>query len=266
MSEVKKDIMKYLKKNPYPADEKVHAHAEQKGVAPDKEEEGAYSLLSDFLAKGKRNKEPEKKLDPKQIEKGVKVESEHTSNPALAKRIAQDHLVEIGDYYDRLDKMESAAKKGKTAGLIKEARHVRKMFEKAMKGKKKKTCEGYEVEKIAGGPGSGSGKLTKQITSHFKGLAISPKISIGKRKAFMAGKKPKVTDEKIPIGKIRYVAQERFLPEKVNRISKLPDVADLPVDVLKDKEGLYHIMDGHHRFLGALKKGIKNLKANVWQE
>jgi hypothetical protein len=46
-----------------------------------------------------------------QIMKGVKVEREHTNSDAEAEEIARDHLHEFPDYYDRLDKMETKAKK-----------------------------------------------------------------------------------------------------------------------------------------------------------
>lgn len=46
-----------------------------------------------------------------QIEKGIKVEKEHTDNETEARRIAMDHLVEIADYYTRLNKMEKDANK-----------------------------------------------------------------------------------------------------------------------------------------------------------
>lgn len=65
-----------------------------------------------------------KKYDPKQIEMGIDVEKEH--DPTIDKieneydikvddreeiyqSIAQDHLDEFPDYYDRLDKMEKEA-------------------------------------------------------------------------------------------------------------------------------------------------------------
>ena len=35
---------------------------------------------------------------------------EHTDDPEVAKSIAKDHLTEISDYYDRLERMESEAK------------------------------------------------------------------------------------------------------------------------------------------------------------
>jgi hypothetical protein len=46
-----------------------------------------------------------------QLEKGIKVEMEHTDDPEEAKTIAKDHLVEIPDYYDRLEEMEAEAEK-----------------------------------------------------------------------------------------------------------------------------------------------------------
>jgi hypothetical protein len=46
-----------------------------------------------------------------QIEKGMKVELEHTSDLDEARDIALDHLVEFPDYYDRLEKMEKEAEK-----------------------------------------------------------------------------------------------------------------------------------------------------------
>lgn len=47
----------------------------------------------------------------KQLKMGIDVEMEHVNSRKLAKEIAMDHLVEIPDYYTRLDKMEKEAKK-----------------------------------------------------------------------------------------------------------------------------------------------------------
>ena len=41
-----------------------------------------------------------------QLEKGIKVEMEHTSNEESAKKIALDHLAEVPDYYDKLKQVE----------------------------------------------------------------------------------------------------------------------------------------------------------------
>ena len=42
-----------------------------------------------------------------QLEKGTEIEKEHTLDDALAREIALDHLAELPDYYDRLEKMEN---------------------------------------------------------------------------------------------------------------------------------------------------------------
>jgi hypothetical protein len=47
----------------------------------------------------------------KQLDMGEPIEHEHTQNHELAKKIALQHLDEIPDYYTRLKKMESEAKK-----------------------------------------------------------------------------------------------------------------------------------------------------------
>lgn len=42
-----------------------------------------------------------------QIRKGIEIEYEHTDSREEAERIAMDHLTEIPDYYDKLEKMEA---------------------------------------------------------------------------------------------------------------------------------------------------------------
>jgi hypothetical protein len=42
----------------------------------------------------------------KELNKGIKVELEHTTDKAVAQEIALDHLGEFVDYYDRLKKAE----------------------------------------------------------------------------------------------------------------------------------------------------------------
>lgn len=65
---------------------------------------------------------PDSEFDPDQLEKGIRIELEHTGDIGVAKEIAKDHLVEMpDDYYDRLEEMEEAAEKaGKTNRLADE--------------------------------------------------------------------------------------------------------------------------------------------------
>ena len=50
------------------------------------------------------------KFPEDQMEKGIEVEYEHTDDPAIAKEIAKDHLVEDDEYYDYLEDMEELMK------------------------------------------------------------------------------------------------------------------------------------------------------------
>jgi hypothetical protein len=54
-----------------------------------------------------------KKFDKDQLRKGIKVEMEHTDDPALAREIAKDHLMEDPKYYDHLIEMEKKVEKKK---------------------------------------------------------------------------------------------------------------------------------------------------------
>jgi hypothetical protein len=56
----------------------------------------------------RKHEEDAKKLR-EQLSRGVEVEMEHTTDSDKAKEIAEDHLDEIPDYYDRLDDMEEEA-------------------------------------------------------------------------------------------------------------------------------------------------------------
>jgi len=49
----------------------------------------------------------------KELDLGIKIEKEHTTDPKVAREIALDHLTEFPDYYTRLDSMEKKAKKSK---------------------------------------------------------------------------------------------------------------------------------------------------------
>jgi len=66
-------------------------------------------MVKDLVPGGRSDKKPDSAFDSKQIQKGIKVEQEHTKNKQLAKEIAKDHLSEFPDYYDRLEKMEKSA-------------------------------------------------------------------------------------------------------------------------------------------------------------
>ena len=64
---------------------------------------------SDKIPGGLADKKQPSDFPPDQLQKGIKVEMEHTDDPALAKEIAMDHLTEDSSYYDKLEEMEKKA-------------------------------------------------------------------------------------------------------------------------------------------------------------
>lgn len=106
---IQEKIIDFFKNNPKPADKQVHAFAEREGIEHSQFEEIVYEMLGSFLGQGK-SKDFKGSYDPKQIEMGIKVEMEHTTNPLIAEKISQDHLSEFSDYYTRLAIMEKQAK------------------------------------------------------------------------------------------------------------------------------------------------------------
>lgn len=66
----------------------------------------ALYIRADMIPGGRADKKTPSDFDPVQLEKGIKVEMEHTKNKELAREIAMDHLTEFPDYYIALEKME----------------------------------------------------------------------------------------------------------------------------------------------------------------
>lgn len=64
------------------------------------------AAVGDQLAGGLADAGPPIGVDPKQVEMGIKVEMEHTSNTDIAREIAYDHLTEDPDYYTKLATIE----------------------------------------------------------------------------------------------------------------------------------------------------------------
>lgn len=65
------------------------------------------SLHEDKIPGGLSSGMPDSAFDPVQLRAGIKVELEHTSDRAVAKEIAKDHLKEDPKYYIKLRKMEA---------------------------------------------------------------------------------------------------------------------------------------------------------------
>lgn len=64
-------------------------------------------LAKDILPGGLADNKQPKDFNPQQLQKGIKVEMEHTNNPLIAREIAMDHLTEDSEYYNKLELIES---------------------------------------------------------------------------------------------------------------------------------------------------------------
>lgn len=113
-SEVR-EVAKFLANNPTASREEFTAWVSESGMEKDLVESIAMYLgrkFSLFLLSGLSVKKNVgvKDVDANQLQKGIKVEKEHTPEDDVAQRITLDHLAEIPDYYDRLAEMEKGAK------------------------------------------------------------------------------------------------------------------------------------------------------------
>ena len=105
-------IMDFFADNPSPPDSEIHELSDKLGIDTHEFEGYIYSILGSFLGSGRAKQKgfTEKDADPEELKMGIKIETEHTNNLSIAKRITLDHLAEFSDYYTRLMKMEEEAR------------------------------------------------------------------------------------------------------------------------------------------------------------
>jgi hypothetical protein len=65
----------------------------------------------DRIPGGLADKKKPEDFDYNQLQKGIKIELEHTSDPLIAQEIAMDHLTEDDKYYDKLEIIEAMLNK-----------------------------------------------------------------------------------------------------------------------------------------------------------
>jgi hypothetical protein len=122
-----------------------------------------------------------------------------------------------------------------------------------------------QLDKLGGGPGSGvRGDNTLPI-----GMKQSEHVSVGTRKALLDNMP--FYEDTVDLDDITAVGQEKYVPAKLNRMVDDPEAIKKPIDLLKvtdPKTGSveYHVIDGHHRFLAAKKKGVAKLRARIYEK
>jgi hypothetical protein len=114
---LKNAVSDFLKNNPNPPDEKVHEWADKNGYNKHDVEAMIYSLATSyvkFLNSGRAAEKgvSAKDVNPKELAMGMKVESEHSDDLAIKKKVSLDHIAEFEPkvYYPPLMKMENVIK------------------------------------------------------------------------------------------------------------------------------------------------------------
>lgn len=110
-SEIFEKTVEFIKDKENLSDSELHNWAESEGFDTFEVEELMYFLAYNFVhllhsGKAYDSGTTEEDVDADELAQGIKVEMEHTDDEFLAKKIALDHLSELGDYYTRLKKME----------------------------------------------------------------------------------------------------------------------------------------------------------------
>ena len=99
---IRTEIIKFFKANPQPTDVQMHGLAEKLQIEAPELEQLVYSILSDIISGGLSGGK-DTVVDPKELEMGIAVEAEHTSDSGIAEKIARDHLAEDPKYYSKLN-------------------------------------------------------------------------------------------------------------------------------------------------------------------
>ena len=101
------EVVAFIKNFESPTEEDYEGAAEQCGMAVEELKLTVHDIARALLmGVGKHDDVPDEEFDAEQLQKGIEVEMEHTNHPLVAKMIAKDHLMEIPDYYNRLDSLE----------------------------------------------------------------------------------------------------------------------------------------------------------------
>lgn len=72
-----------------------------------------YKISKERIPGGRAEGKDPNKYDSKEMNIGIGVEKEHSSNIDIRKEISRDHLEEFSNYYTRLKEMEEKLKKDK---------------------------------------------------------------------------------------------------------------------------------------------------------
>ena len=109
-------LILYLKKYPNSVPQEVFQWARKSFFNPDDVDRLLVEYAAkyaDLLASGRSIEKSvgEEDVDTTELRTGIQIETEHTTDLEIAKKIALDHLAEHGDYYTALVAMEKSLEK-----------------------------------------------------------------------------------------------------------------------------------------------------------
>ena len=219
--------------NPKGFSQKAHCQGRKKKEMSEEKLKGGRAdnktfeeLVNKYKVKGKDIKIVEKELK-NQLNKGIKVEMEHTDDRKKAKEIALDHLFEDPKYYDKLKKIESKEAMGAGAagafvgpvGFDPKSDFVKRSFEE--------TPKKVETKEATGSASSGS-----YVTPAAWAKSTSKKDWRGKSKTQIPG--GKFVQVKSKCKKFPYCNQGDIKALKFSNESKLEEA----IKNISEREGI----------------------------
>lgn len=112
-------VVEFLMQNPRPTDDEVTQWAVSKNLDPKHVHEYVYKVVVGMAKRMSKSLAiPDKEFNSDQLNKGIKVELEHTDVPEIAKAIAKDHLLECPTYYTRLEVLENRCAGVSTEAMV----------------------------------------------------------------------------------------------------------------------------------------------------
>ena len=127
------------------------------------------------------------KMVKDQINKGKKIESEHTDDKEKQTEIAEDHVSEFPDYYDRIEKMEKEAKKywGKKEKTNESKTLIKKLLRENLQTAEPENLDNELIK--AGVPSDMVDDVTvKLIYPNGKETTLNPNLEEGARELVFA--------------------------------------------------------------------------------
>ena len=230
-------------KNPKGFSQRAHCQGKKKKVSEEKLKGGKADnkTFEDLVKKNMKHGKPYGDVESmlkKQLNKGMKVEMEHTNDKKKAKEIAMDHLFEDPKYYDKLQKIESkeATGSGSAGGFIgpvgfnPQSKFVKKSFEETPK-------------KVETKEATGSGSAGSYVTPAAWAKTMNKKDWRGKSKTQIPGGQfvqVKKKCKKFPycnqgdIKALNLSEEKEILKQIIKNVSEKYDITEsLVIDILR---------------------------------